>query len=43
MESLSEVIWYSSWPVIIYVGLKFVQLNLKHFDKFEKLESQQAQ
>ncbi len=38
MEYLSEIIWYLTWPILIYVGLKFVQLNLEHFKKMERLE-----
>ena len=38
MEYLNEIIWYASWPVLIYVSLKFVQLNLRHFKKMERLE-----
>jgi len=42
METLQEIIWYSSWPVIIYLGLKFVELNLSHFKKMERLEELEA-
>jgi len=38
MENLSEIIWYITWPVLIYVSLKFVELNLKHLKQMEKLE-----
>lgn len=38
MEMLSETIWYISWPIIIYISIKFVQLNLKHYTKMERLE-----
>lgn len=38
MEYLNEIIWYASWPVLIYLGLKFVELNLGHFKKMEHLE-----
>ncbi len=31
MEYLKEIIWYASWPAVVYLGLKFVQLNLKHY------------
>jgi len=26
------------WPVVIYVSLKFVMLNIKHFSKMEQFE-----
>ena len=42
MEYLSEIIWYITWPILIYVGLKFVQLNLEHFKQMERLEELEA-
>jgi len=42
MEMLVESIWYLAWPVILYVSLKFVQLNLKHYEKMERLEELEA-
>jgi len=42
MEYLAEIIWYSSWPVVIILSLKFVQLNLKHYAKMERLEELEA-
>ncbi|WP_297485010.1 hypothetical protein [Sulfurimonas sp.] len=42
MENLSEIIWYLSWPILIYISLKFVQLNLGHFEKMERLEELEA-
>ncbi len=38
MEYLSEFIWYTSWPVVVFIALKFVQLNVQHFENMEKLE-----
>lgn len=38
MEHLSGMIWYATWPVIIYLSFKFVELNLRHFAKMERLE-----
>jgi len=38
MEYLGEILWYTSWPVVIYVSLKFVQLNLSHYKSMERLE-----
>jgi len=29
----SGMIWYFSWPVLIYITYKFVSLNIDHFDK----------
>ncbi len=42
MEYLSEILWYVSWPIIIYLGLKFTQLNLRHYAKMERLEELEA-
>jgi hypothetical protein len=30
------IIWYSIWPVLIYVSYKFVALNIEHFEKHIK-------
>lgn len=38
MEYFGELIWYLSWPVVVFVALKFVQLNIKHLENMEKLE-----
>jgi len=38
MEYLGEIVWYGTWPVTIFVALKFVQLNLKHLENMEELE-----
>ncbi len=42
MEILSEIIWYASWPVLLYISVKFVQLNLQHYKKMERLEELEA-
>ena len=42
MEYLSEILWYSSWPIVIFLSVKFVQLNLKHYEKMERLEELEA-
>jgi len=38
MEYLSETIWYLSLPFTVWVATKFVQHNLLHFNKLERLE-----
>ncbi len=38
MEYLAEIIWFSIWPVLIYLCVKFVQHNIKHFNKLERLQ-----
>jgi len=32
------IIWYASWPILIWLSYKFVMLNLKHYGKMERLE-----
>jgi len=38
MEYLAEGIWYLSLPLTVWLATKFVQHNLKHFNKLERLE-----
>lgn len=39
MESyIAEIIWFALWPLVIYMSYKFVSLNIKHFQKLERLE-----
>ncbi len=38
MEHLEGILWYSAWPVLIYLAYRFVLLNLKHYTKMERLE-----
>jgi len=42
MEYLTEIIWYLSWPIIIFISVKFVQLNVHHYQKMERLEELEA-
>lgn len=42
MEYLSEIVWYASWPVFIYVSFKFVEFNLDHCIKTKKVEEFEA-
>jgi hypothetical protein len=39
MEYLGEIIWYLSLPITIFLTVKFVQNNLQHFNKLERLEA----
>jgi len=32
MEYITQSIWYITLPITVWVALKFVQYNLKHFD-----------
>jgi len=38
MEYLAEILWYISLPLTVLFATKFVQHNLKHFNKLERLE-----
>jgi len=42
MQYLNEMIWYISWPIIIILSVKFVELNLRHYKKMERLEELEA-
>ena len=42
MEYLTEIIWYLSWPVVVFLGLKFTQLNIGQYKKMERLEELEA-
>ena len=38
MDYTEAIIWYLSWPVLIYLAYKFVELNIFHHSNMEKLE-----
>jgi len=38
MDYTEAIIWYTAWPVLIFVAYKFVMLNLRHHAKMERLE-----
>jgi hypothetical protein len=38
MNYTDAILWYASWPILIYLSYKFVLINLKHHAKMEKLE-----
>jgi hypothetical protein len=27
------ILWYVSWPVLIYIAYKFITLNITHFEE----------
>lgn len=41
MDYTTSLIWLAVWPLLIYIGYKFTVLNIKHFNKLEKLEEDQ--
>jgi len=30
-EYLTAILWYASWPIIIYIAYKFVLINISKF------------
>jgi hypothetical protein len=38
MQYLGEILWYISLPITVWISVKFVQHNLQHFNKLERLE-----
>lgn len=38
MEYTEALIWYGTWPVLIFLAYKFVLRNLRHYAKMERLE-----
>ena len=38
MDFTEGILWFCSWPVLIFVAYKFVMINLKHHAKMERLE-----
>jgi hypothetical protein len=38
MNYTDAIIWYLSWPVLIYVAYRFVWLNIRHQAKMEHLQ-----
>ncbi|RUM63569.1 MAG: hypothetical protein DSZ05_08365 [Sulfurospirillum sp.] len=38
MDYTEAIIWYTAWPVLIFIAYKFVMLNLRHHAKMERLE-----
>ena len=38
MEYIESLLWLALWPLIIFLGYKFAVLNLRHYQKMERLE-----
>ncbi len=38
MNYTDGILWYLSWPLIIWFSYKFIILNLHHHAKMERLE-----
>ena len=42
MEYITGMIWYALWHIVILLSIKFVTLNLQHYEKMERLEELEA-
>ena len=40
---MEAIIWYATWPVLIYAAWRFVWLNVRHAQRMEKLETLENQ
>ena len=38
MNYTDAILWYLSWPVLIYVAYRFVWLNIEHHGRMERLQ-----
>jgi len=38
MDYIDAILWYMSWPFIVWIAYKFVMINLYHHAKMERLE-----
>jgi len=43
MEYIEAFLWLGLWPLIIFLGYKFTRLNLRHYQKMERLEELEIQ
>ncbi|WP_457596302.1 hypothetical protein [Hydrogenimonas sp.] len=34
---MDAILWYATWPVVVYIAYRFVLLNLEHHKKMERL------
>jgi len=39
MDYTDAIIWYLSWPVLIYIAYRFVWLNIRHHARMEHLQT----
>ena len=42
MNYTEAILWYISWPIIVWLSYKIVALNLKHYKKMERLQELEA-
>ena len=41
-DTATALLWYASWPVLIWLAYRFVLLNLRHHARMERLEELEA-
>jgi hypothetical protein len=41
-DTTTALLWYASWPVLIWLAYRFVLLNLRHHARMERLEELEA-
>ncbi len=39
IDYTSALLWYASWPIVIFISYKFVMLNIEHLE--ENLETKE--
>lgn len=40
---MESILWYATWPVVIYMAWKFVSINVNQHSKMERLEAYEAE
>ncbi len=38
MNYTEAILWYTAWPILIYIAYRFVLLNLRHHARMERYE-----
>ncbi len=33
MDYTTEILWFASWPILVYLSYRFVLFNLKKYEK----------
>ncbi len=33
IDYTSAILWYASWPVVIFISYKFVRMNIEHLEE----------
>ncbi len=43
MQYIEAFLWLGLWPLVVFLGYKFTTLNLRHYQKMERLEELETQ